>query len=93
MSESYLNSGYEPCGSGPIWDFDFQLFPDDVASDTNAFDPFPSTANNRRPNTLWPGSSGTLEFGSFSSLNPSDSSPATGRCHGVWLLVPTDKSY
>ncbi|RMY77086.1 hypothetical protein D0863_01529 [Hortaea werneckii] len=77
MSESYLNSGYEPCGSGPIWDFDFQLFPDDVARDTNAFDPLPSTANNRRPSILWPSSSGTLESGSFSSLNPSDSSPAT----------------
>ncbi|RMY31311.1 hypothetical protein D0865_15036 [Hortaea werneckii] len=77
MSESYLNSGHEPCGSGPIWGVDFQLFPDDVARDTNTFDPFPPAADIHRPNTLWPGSSGTLESDSFSSLNPSDSSPAT----------------
>ncbi|RMZ08803.1 hypothetical protein D0862_03823 [Hortaea werneckii] len=77
MPESYLNSSYEPYGSGPTWGHDFQLFPDDVARDTITFDPFPTIADNCRPNTLWPGSSGTLESGSFSSLNPSDSSPAT----------------
>ncbi|KAI7194416.1 hypothetical protein KC343_g8920 [Hortaea werneckii] len=77
MSESYLNSSYglgSPCTP---WGLDFQLFPDDAVGDTNAYDAFSPTADNHRPNTLWPGSSGTLGSSSFSSLNPSDISPAT----------------
>ncbi|RMZ34990.1 hypothetical protein D0859_00828 [Hortaea werneckii] len=77
MSGSHLNSNYGPVCPCPIWDLDFQLFPDDAVGDTNASDAFSPIAENYRPNTLWPCSSGTFESSSFSSLNPSDISPAT----------------
>ena len=93
MSGSHLNSNYGPVCPCPIWDLDFQLFPDDAVGDTNASDAFSPIAENYRPNTLWPCSSGTFESSSFSSLNPSDISPATGKCNHAWLFAPTDKSF
>lgn len=91
MSGSYLNSSYGPGSPCPFWGLDFQLFPDDAVEDTNAFDAFSPTADNQLSNTLWPGSSGTLGSNSFSSLNPSDNSPATSKCHRAWLFAQLTK--